>query len=265
MKLFTTLLITSLLATKAYAQQPATAAPDKKIEYRGLNQEKLPSEAGAVRRIETSFRDSVSGGVREYYLPSGKLRSYVFYANLRKRFRHGTATYFYESGQLQRKENYVAGNMEGERVTYYPDGTLKRRDHIVPGQPITGECFGPDGKPVAYYPFETMPVYSQGDGSKQAVVHDVMTNTRYPQDALRQRVYGIVKIRFIVDKEGKVQDVYPEKVPEGAVPPNLMDAYQQLQEAALVAVRKLKPFTPGKQDGEPVAVSYTVPLTFRIK
>ncbi|TGD80241.1 energy transducer TonB [Hymenobacter wooponensis] len=257
--------IVALASTGAYAQQSEAPVPSKKIEYTDATNHKLPSEEGATRRIETTFRDSVSGGVREYYLPSGKLRSYVFYANLRKHFRHGTSTYFYESGQLQRKESYVVGKLEGERVTYYPDGTLKRRDQIVPGQPVTGECYGPDGKPVAYYPFETMPVYSRGDGSQQAVVQDVMNNTHYPQDALRQRVYGIVKIKFVVDQDGKVRDVRPEKTPAGAVPPNLADAYQQLQEAAITAVRQLKPFTPGRHDGEPVAVSYTVPLTFRIK
>jgi protein TonB len=254
----------TLVSCGAFAQQTEPTAP-KKIEYIDANNRKLPTEVGATHRIETTFRDSVSGGVREYYLPSGKLHSYVFYANLRKHFRHGTATYFYESGQLQRKESYVAGKLEGERVTYYPDGTLKRRDQIVPGQPVTGECFGPDGNPLAYYPFEIMPVYSRGDGSQQAVVQDIMENTRYPQDALRQRVYGIVKIKFVVDKDGKVQDVRPDKTPDGAVPPSLADAYHQLQEAAMIAVRQLKPFTPGRHDGEPVAVSYTVPLTFRIK
>jgi protein TonB len=243
------------------ATTPAASRPDK-IEYLNQDDEKLPSEVGAVYERQTIYRDSVRGAVRIYFLPSGKLRSYTPYANLKRHVRHGPVSHYYESGQLRLQEACVAGKLQGERVVYYPNGTLKRRDQLVPGQLATGQCFGPDGQPIPYFAYEVMPQYV---GGQDALLHDVALNTHYPTEALRRGVYGIVKIQFVVDKDGKIQKVRPEPTPAGAVPAKLASAYQQLQEAAMEAVRQLKPFEPGRQDGQAVAVSYTVPVTFRIK
>jgi protein TonB len=249
------------------APAPASAASQKnKVECFDETGFLLPSEAGADYRTETTYRDSVSGAIREYYLPSGKLKEYTPYANLRRHQRHGTSSQYYESGQLHQQVTYQAGKMVGDLLTYYPDGTLKRRDHHAPGQPTTGECFGADGQPRPYFPYQKMPVYTEGSGDQAAVVNAVMRNTRYPKEALRNRVYGIVKILFIVDKHGLVQHIRPdEKTNLELVPENLLPYYRLLQEAAMDAVRQLKPFQPGQQDGEPVPVSYSVPVTFRIQ
>jgi protein TonB len=251
--------------TQAQTAPPAPNSRPVKVEYFDETGFRLPSEGGADYRTETTYRDSVGGAVREYYLPSGKLKEYTPYANLRRKQRHGTSSQYYESGQLRQQVTYQAGKMLGDLVTYYPDGTLKRRDHHAPGQPVTGECFGADGKPRPYFSYQKMPVYTDGTGDQAAVVQAVMRNTRYPPEALRQRVYGKVKILFIVDKRGLVQHIRPdEKTNMELVPENLVPTYRLLQEAAMTAVRQLKPFQPGQQDGEPVPVSYAVPVTFGI-
>ncbi|MDO7852650.1 TonB family protein [Hymenobacter convexus] len=247
---------------------PSTALPAARpveIVYLDANRHKLPSAAGAIERKETTYRDSVGGTTRTYYLPSGKLKSFVPLANVRSFLRHGTVSEYYEGGQLRYQATFRAGKVVGDLVTYYADGKLKRRDHHQPDQPVTGECFGPDGQPVAYFPYEQMPVYSEGAGDNAAVVRAVMLNTRYPVEALKQRVFGVVKVKFVVSRDGRVEDIEPNQPKEGEVPKNLARAYQSLQEAAVSAVRQLKPFAPGRQDGEPVAVSFTVPVTFRIQ
>ena len=265
------LIVNVLTASECLAQSPASEAagaalPVPITQYFDRNDQLLPAADGADYQVVTTCRDSVRGVQRTYYLPSGKLKSYVLYAHLRRRLRHGPASHYYESGQLRLQEPYVAGKWQGDLLTYYPDGTLKRRDHHMPGQPVAGECYGPDGKPVAYLAYEMMPVYPEGVGDSQAVVRAVMLHTRYPTAALRRGVSGVVKITFVVDKNGQVQNVRPDQETLSApVPPNVADAYQQLQEAAMQAVRQLKRFTPGRQDGEPVPVSYTVPVTFRIQ
>jgi protein TonB len=237
-----------------------------KVEYFDETGFRLPAETGADHRTETTYRDSVSGTMREYYLPSGKLKEYTPYANIQRKQRHGTSSQYYESGQLHQQVTYQAGKMVGDLVTYYPDGTLKRRDHHAAGQPVAGECFGADGQPRAYFPYEKKPVYTEGIGDQAALMNAVMRNTRYPKEALRNRVYGIVKILFIVDKHGLVQHIRPdEKTNMELVPEKLVPYYRLLQEAAMASVRQLKSFQPGQQDGEPVPVSYSVPVTFRIK
>ncbi|MFD2717724.1 energy transducer TonB [Hymenobacter monticola] len=256
------------LAAASHAQHLPTAAPAARptqIVYLDANRHRLPSEAGAVERQETAYRDSLSGTKRTYFLPSGKLKSFMPLASVRKSLRHGTVSEYYENGQLRYQATFQAGKVVGDLLTYYPDGTLKRREHHLPDQPLAGECFGPDGQPVAYFPYEQMPVYSEGAGDKAAVVRAVMLNTRYPVDALKQRVYGIVKVSFVVGADGRVQDIKPNDIKPGEVPKGIARAYESLQDAAVSAVRQLKPFAPGRQDGEPVAVSFTVPVTFRIQ
>ncbi|MBF9220389.1 energy transducer TonB [Hymenobacter ruricola] len=274
MKTYCRLLLAATLLGRATASlgqdQPASpaaapAARPVEIVYFDANRHKLPTEAGAVERRETTYRDTVSGTVKTFYLPSGKLKSFAPYAHIRRGLRHGTFSQYYESGQLRYQATFQGGKIVGDLVTYYPDGTLKRRDKFAPGQPATGECFGPDGQPVPYYSYEQMPVYPEGAGDQAAVARAVQLNTRYPAAALRQHVFGSVKVKFVVDKNGHVQHVEPIKPAENAVPATLTAAYAALQQAAAEAVRQLKPFTPGRQDGEPVAVSFTVPVTFRIQ
>ncbi|UOQ95974.1 TonB family protein [Hymenobacter sp. 5317J-9] len=249
------------------APEPPTAPPTE-TKYYDANRHVLPTEVGAVEKRVTTYRDTLSATVRTYYLPSGKAKLFAPYADMRHALRHGTVSEFYESGQLRFQATYVAGKLVGDLLTYYPDGILKRRQHHQPNEAdptVTGECFGPDGKPVPFFPYEQMPVYPEGAGDKAAVARAVQMNTKYPSLALRYQVSGVVKVKFVVDRTGQVTSVEPVPPAENAVPAKLARAYQALQDAASDAVRQLKPFVPGKQDGEPVAVSFTVPVTFRMQ
>ncbi|GAA3961966.1 TonB family protein [Hymenobacter antarcticus] len=244
---------------------PALIIPPNKIEYLNENRVSLPSEVGAVQRIETVYHDSVGGTVRSFYLPSGKLKNSTSFANVRKFLRDGTSSDYYENGQVRFQANYVAGQCVGDFVTYYPNGTLKRRDQHRPDQPVAGECFGPDGQPVAYYSFEQMPVYEEGAGDNAAIARAVMLNTKYPALALRNQLSGVIKVSFEVDASGRVQNIRTVEPATNEVPKKQRIAYQALEEAAMYAVRQLRSFKPGRQDGEPVMVSFTLPVTFRIQ
>ena len=246
----------------------AQALPEKSkdtIAYFNAEQHELPSEAGAVERIEIMHRDSISGTVRVFFMPSGKLKGTAAYANLRRRIREGTTKEYYENGQLRFQASYVADQYVGEFVSYYPNGTLKRRDQYVPHQPTTGECFGPNGNPVPYFSYEQMPLYSEGAGDNAALVHAVMLNTRYPALALRNQLSAVIKVSFVVGTNGQVQNVRTVDSEESTMPKKAVNAYKALQESAMNAVRQLKSFVPGRQDDKPVAVSFTVPVTFSIQ
>lgn len=74
----------------------------------------------------------------------------------------------------------------------------------------------------------------------------------YPELALKIGVEGRVVVQFIVDKEGNVVDpVVVRGIGGGA------------DEEAIRAV-KLAKFQPGMQRGRPVAVRYSLPITFKI-
>jgi TonB family protein len=97
---------------------------------------------------------------------------------------------------------------------------------------------------------EQMPEFP---GGQPALFRTLGQTIVYPAEALQQGLEGKVFVSFVVAESGQVQDV---KVSKGVHP--LLDA------EALRAVQALPAFVPGKQNGRPVAVAYTLPIAFRV-
>ena len=73
----------------------------------------------------------------------------------------------------------------------------------------------------------------------------------YPQEAREAGIEGRVTIKFIVNKEGNVEN------------PSVLRGKEGLNEEAMRCVKKLK-FSPGKQRGEAVRVQYAMPVNFKL-
>ena len=97
---------------------------------------------------------------------------------------------------------------------------------------------------------EQMPQLPGGGGSG-AIIKQIQDNFIYPAGAQQE---GRVFANFIVAADGSVSNV---KIIKGLAP-----AYDA---AVLAAINQLPRFVPGKQAGNPVAVSFTVPVTFKNK
>lgn len=91
---------------------------------------------------------------------------------------------------------------------------------------------------------EQMPEYP---GGMDALMKDLMKNLKYPKDAGQGRVI----VQFVVTTAGTVGDV---KVLRSVSP--------ELDKAAMDAVKPLH-FKPGRMNGKPVNVLYTLPVMFR--
>lgn len=108
-----------------------------------------------------------------------------------------------------------------------------------------------DDKKVYTYA-EQMPELP-GHGGPAAISAAVQQRFRYPADALRNHIEGRIFVQFTVSATGEVADVRVIKGLSAST-----DA------AAVDAVRQLPRFEPGRQDGQPVAVSFTMPITLRM-
>ncbi len=97
-------------------------------------------------------------------------------------------------------------------------------------------------------------VYNMVDQMPQIIggIGEVYKNISYPKTALNNRTEGKVYIQFVVDEHGKVIN-----------PRVLKDIGDDCGNAAIAALEKVN-FTPGLLDGEPVAVSYTLPVIFKM-
>jgi protein TonB len=237
-------------ASEAAAQQ---VIPPLKKEFLDSAWHVLPSAAGARYRRETEYRDSTAGVVRDYYL-SGQLQSSEEFDNIRKRSYHGVSECFTETGRLVSRAEFDHGRRTGDLILYYPSGQLKRREHYAADLRSTGECFAADGRPVPFFEFEIMPRYSEGNGSMLAIIQAIGRNFRYPKDARRAGVEGRVLVSFNVTALGTVADV---QIKESLFP--------SVDAEAIQAVYRLKRFTPGQQDGQPVQVSFTAPITLKLQ
>jgi TonB family protein len=97
---------------------------------------------------------------------------------------------------------------------------------------------------------EAAPAYNGGDAAMRKFLQN---NIKYPLKAKDDGVQGTVFVRFVVEKNGVVDDV---AVAKGVHP--LLDA-----EAKRV-VSVMPKWSAGKQNGKPVAVQYTLPVRFQL-
>lgn len=79
-------------------------------------------------------------------------------------------------------------------------------------------------------------------------------NVKYPLVAAENGVQGRVVVEFIVEKDGSLSDV---KVKRGVDP--------SLDREAVRVVKSMPRWNPGKKDGQPVRVRFSVPVTFRLQ
>ena len=104
-----------------------------------------------------------------------------------------------------------------------------------------------------YISVEHMPELPTGGGTA-AIVGAIQRAVRYPSLALRNGVEGKVFVSFTVDAKGEVTDV---RIVKGLG--------SGLDEETMRAIKTLPRFIPGKQNGNDVSVSFTVPVTYKIQ
>ncbi|UOR06831.1 TonB family protein [Hymenobacter aerilatus] len=245
----------SLLTVRGVGSYQATAQinnePHTVKEYFDAKGKKLPSAEGATEWSESIYQDSIRGVVQQYYA-SGQLKRRAEYENIRRHSVHGLDETWYESGQLRRRAHMSHGKWDGELVSYHANGKLKRRETYQDGKSLGGKCFDALGKPVAFYPFEKMPEAPLGGFA--GTLQYVGQNLRYPAEALKKNIQGKVFVNFHVDTLGIVRDVHVEK-----------GVHPSIDEEAKRVVASLPAWEPGYQDGNPVTVSFIIPVTFSIQ
>lgn len=108
-----------------------------------------------------------------------------------------------------------------------------------------------DEGPVNVAMVEQKPMFPGGD---QAMYKWLGDNINYPAAAAEEGVQGKVTVQFIVEKDGSITNV---KVVRGKHP--------ALDAEAKRVVSKMPKWTPGRNNGQPVRVTFNLPVTFRLK
>lgn len=98
---------------------------------------------------------------------------------------------------------------------------------------------------------EQMPTFP---GGQAELLSFIGKSLKYPTIAQENGTQGRVICQFIVGKDGTVRDVQVVKS---------LDPY--CDKEAIRVIRSMPRWIPGKQNGKPVTVKYTVPITFRLQ
>lgn len=135
---------------------------------------------------------------------------------------------------------------------------------------------------------EQLPVYP---GGEQALYRALNTHVHYPEVAVAHGVTGQVLVNFIVEADGTLSNVHaadvqdleghkmtgvavitynknltPEEAEKALAEEKRAEAVSALKDAAVQAVNSLEErWKPGMQDGQPVRVSFTLPITFMLR
>jgi len=108
-----------------------------------------------------------------------------------------------------------------------------------------------DQKPQIFNHVEVMPEFP---GGNNALLKWLADNINYPTIAQEQGIQGRVSLRFVVKPDGSVGDV---EVVKGLDP--------SCDKEAMRVVNKMPKWIPGKQNGNPVYVYYSLPVVFRLQ
>lgn len=103
-------------------------------------------------------------------------------------------------------------------------------------------------------PFTIVEQMPQFPGGEPALLKYLNNSIKYPVIATENGIQGKVYIRFVVGKDGKVSKV---EVVRGVDP--------SIDNEAVRVVKSMPAWSPGRQGGREVSVSYTLPINFVLK
>lgn len=97
---------------------------------------------------------------------------------------------------------------------------------------------------------EEMPSFP---GGKDAMFKFISTNIKYPESARKNGVHGRVFISYVVEKDGKINDV------------EIIRGFDKECDAEALRVVKMMPnWNPGKEKGKAVRTKFNLPIAFML-
>ena len=132
------------------------------------------------------------------------------------------------------------------------EGTNDLNKQIVREQVIAEEPKAPE--PEKVYTMAMVEQKPEFPGGEAAMYKWLSDNIVYPAAAIEQGIQGRVVVQFDISKTGAIDNV---KVVRGRD--------QSLDKEALRLVKSMPKWQPGRNNGQPVKVTYTLPVTFKLQ
>ena len=141
----------------------------------------------------------------------------------------------------------LAGSVTNSEGSTNLNNFKERIDEVVVETPVA-----PEAKPEPV--FQSVEQMPQFPGGEAALMKYLASHINYPPMAAENNIQGRVIVQFVVDKTGKVGEVKLARSVD-----------KELDNEAIRVCKSLPKFTPGRQNGQPVSVWYTLPVTFKLQ
>lgn len=156
-----------------------------------------------------------------------------------------------KDAELKNMEELMNAKADIAATTYKGDeGGTVNIDDLKENQTVGGTA-GQEMEEEVFTVVEQPPAFPGGEAALLKYISD---HLKYPQIALEQEIQGVVTLRFVVLPNGAVGDVF---VVQG------LDS--NCDREAVRVVKSLPRFNPGRQQGKPVSVWFTLPIRFQIQ
>ena len=165
--------------------------------------------------------------------------------------KNGDFKFYYEDGSLQTEGSYIQNYPSGIWTYYDKNGNiLKEVDYGRAIQFLIGDTLVKTED--TFFVVEDMPKF-EGKSSDNFRLY-IQKSLVYPIYALHKGAQGRVFIQMTINEKGDVCNV---KVVRGA-------EYLDLNMEAIRVVSESPKWTPGKQRGKEIPVTYTFPIVFQL-
>lgn len=141
---------------------------------------------------------------------------------------------------VKKETNFVEGSMgfdEGSSVMHIKDITIKEEKY--------------DSEQTIFEVVEQMP---QFPGGEAALKQWVSSHVKYPPIAEENAIQGVVVCSVVIETDGSISNV---KVARSIDP--------SVDRESVRVIKAMPRWTPGRQNGKPVRVKFTIPVTFKLQ
>lgn len=207
------------------------------------------------------FKDDLHEGQWASYWINGKLRQVVSYTKDQPNGRWQFYTY---NGALSYEGDYLNGKPTNQWQFYAEDGTidtlLNKELYAKPqdnehAEMVDGLLDKTTNKDSIYQiivmPPEGLPNFF---GGESALFRYLSENIKYPEIARENGIEGTVYIEFIINRQGFVDKAIVKRGVDTAC-----------DEEAYRVINQMPRWIPGRVDGKPVQVIYTLPIKFKLQ
>lgn len=101
--------------------------------------------------------------------------------------------------------------------------------------------------------FDVVEVMPQYPGGIPQMMKFIISNIKYPKDAIKKGMQGAVVVQFVVEPDGSVSNVHVVR-----------SVFPSLDTEAVRMVKAMPKWSPGMQNGKPVRVRFNVPIRFSL-